>query len=624
MQEQALEILRNTYGYDAFRGQQQAAINCCLKQRDALVIMPTGGGKSLCYQIPALLLPGVAIVVSPLIALMEDQVVALRELGLRAAYLNSTLTPIQQNQVINQLEAGHLDLLYVAPERLLLPQTLALIDALEVCLFAVDEAHCVSQWGHDFRQDYLALGQLRQRYPDLPVLALTATADARTREDIVQRLQLRDPELLIGGFDRPNIRYQVRPKINPRNQLEKFLQRFIGQSENDRPASGTSESGTSESGISVNAASGIIYCMSRNKVEQTASWLQSKGLQALPYHAGLDADVRSRHQSRFLREDGIIMVATIAFGMGIDKPDVRFVVHLDLPKSIEAYYQETGRAGRDGEPSEALLLYGMQDVVRLRQMLEGSVMAEEQKRLERQKLESLLAWCEVADCRRQALLAYFAEDYPEPCGNCDNCLRPPPVTDATEAAQKLLSCIYRTGQRFGSKHVLDVLLGKETDKALTHGHQHLSTFGIGKDWQQQRWQTLLRQLLVQGYVMVDGNAFNALKLLPKSRSLLRGEIVLKSRQDLLEEKPSKPVKQQASTTLNAEQEALFELLRQHRKKLAEEHSVPPYVIFHDRTLHNMAVLRPETLDQFSELSGVGQAKLERYGKEFLRVINGEI
>jgi len=601
--EKALDLLHKVYGYQAFRGQQELAIETTLAGQDSLVIMPTGGGKSLCYQIPSLLRNGVGVVVSPLIALMEDQVSALRQLGIAAAYLNSSQESQVQHEVIQQLRAGQLQLIYVAPERLLMPQTLELLAQTDIALFAVDEAHCVSQWGHDFRKDYLALDRIKIHFPKIPLSALTATADARTQADIVQRLKLCNPEILVGGFDRPNICYHVSPRGNARQQLKKFLTAYP-------------------------AKAGIVYCLSRKKTEATAAWLCSEGHQALPYHAGLAAEQRALHQARFLREEGMIMVATIAFGMGIDKPDVRFVVHLDLPKSIEAYYQETGRAGRDGDPAEAWMLYGLQDVVRLQQMLDSSDMAESQKHIERSKLNRLLAWCEVSECRRQSMLHYFDESYPGPCGNCDNCLQPPPLVDATEAARKLLSCIYRTGQRFGVGHVVDVLMGKITSKVEQHQHQHLSTFAIGKSgscqsWSAGQWQALLRQLIVKGLVITDVTAYGALRLTDASRPLLRGETTFACREDIQvprAERQSSKKAGPAFAELSATDLMLFEHLRSYRKELAAELNVPPYVIFHDSTLKAIAELKPRSNSELAGISGVGAAKLEKYGEEFTRLI----
>jgi len=597
--EQARRILRDIYGYPGFRGEQGPVIEAALAGRDALVLMPTGGGKSLCYQIPALVRDGAGLVVSPLIALMQDQVDALRLLGIRAAFLNSTLSPPEQQSLFAELEAGEVDLVYIAPERLVQPGTLDRLARCRVSVIAIDEAHCVSQWGHDFRQDYLGLNVLGERFPGVPRLALTATADARTRAEIVERLALDDARRFVSGFDRPNIRYSVQIKRDARRQLLQFLADRRGQS-------------------------GIVYCMSRKKVESTAEWLRGEGFDALPYHAGLQPDARERHQQRFLREDGVVIVATIAFGMGIDKPDVRFVAHMDLPKSMEAYYQETGRAGRDGEPAEAWMVYGLQDVVRLRQMLDESAAPEQQKRIERQKLDALLGWCEVTSCRRRALLEYFNDTLDGDCGNCDICLQPPVTWDATEAAQKLLSCVYRTGQRFGSAHVLDVLLGKNTDKIAQRRHDELSTFGIGADLSAQQWRSVLRQLLVQGYLYADPERFGALVLTDQSRPLLRGEITLYLRQDLREREEKtlrKKPRSGAGDVADADRD-LWEALRDCRKRLADERGVPPYMVFHDATLMDMLAYRPASEDDLMAINGVGRAKLERYGRAFLEVING--
>jgi len=595
--ERAHEILRDVYGYSAFRGEQQAVIQVALAGRDALVLMPTGGGKSLCYQIPALARQGVGIVVSPLIALMQDQVDALRLLGVKAAFLNSTLGPPEQQALFSRLESGDVDLLYIAPERLLQPGTLERLARCPVSIIAIDEAHCVSQWGHDFRQDYLGLNVLRDLFQGVPRLALTATADRRTQEEIIERLALDDPVRFISGFDRPNIRYTVQIKNDARRQLLQFLAARRGQS-------------------------GIVYCTSRKKVESTAQWLCGEGFAALPYHAGLTSEMREDHQKRFLREDGVVIVATIAFGMGIDKPDVRFVAHLDLPKSIEAYYQETGRAGRDGEPAEAWMVYGLQDVVRLRQMLDQSGTPDQQKRVERHKLDALLGWCEVTECRRRALLDYFNDSLEGDCGNCDICLQPPKTWDATVSAQKLLSCVYRTGQRFGSAHVIDVLMGKETDKISQHRHADLSTFGIGAEHGQQQWRSIVRQLLVQGYLKADVERYGALTLTEKSRPLLRGEITLLLREDLRDKEQKalrKKPKRDHDTVAETDRE-LWEALRSCRKRLADEQGIPPYVVFHDSTLMEMIEHRPANAEDLITLNGVGRAKLERYGKAFLDVI----
>ena len=593
--DRALQTLKDTYGYAAFRGGQSSAITSVLAGHDCVVLMPTGGGKSVCYQIPPLITGGCALVISPLIALMHDQVAALEQLSIDAACLNSAMSAAQQAEVIERLRADALRLLYVAPERALQPDTLEILKKSAITLIAVDEAHCVSQWGHDFRHDYLELHCLREHFPDVPRMALTATADARTRADIARCLELNDPRWFIEGFDRPNIRYTVRTRGNARQQLEKFL-------------------------ASHRESAGIIYCMARRKVEDTAAWLVERGYDALPYHAGLGSQIRAANQERFLREDGVIMVATIAFGLGIDKPDVRFVVHLDLPKSVEAYYQETGRAGRDGEPAEAWMIYGLQDVVRLRQMLEASAAEEDHKRVERHKLDALLGWCEATTCRRQPLLAYFGETLSEPCGNCDNCLEPPATWDATEEAQKLLSCIYRTGQRFGAAHVIDVLRGADTEKVRMHGHATLSTFGIGSERSINHWRSVLRQLMVRSAVYTDVEGFGAIKLGEGSRHILRGEVDLQLREDIAEtRRVSRP---KISEEIAEPDRDLWERLRACRKRLADEHEVPPYVIFHDRTLREMIVLRPTTLDEMLTVGGVGQTKLDRYGEIFLGELNG--
>jgi ATP-dependent DNA helicase RecQ len=592
----AQEILQKVYGYDAFRGQQQPAIERALAGQDSLVLMPTGGGKSVCYQVPAQLSDGTVLVVSPLIALMQDQVSALHALGVEAAFLNSSLSYEEQDDVIARLRAGRLRLLYVAPERLVKPGTRALLRNLPIALIAIDEAHCVSQWGHDFRQDYLGLHALREWFPGVPRMALTATATELTRTEIIERLALTDAAILVSDFDRPNIRYRVQPKTDGSGQLDTFLRQHKGEA-------------------------GIIYCLSRKKTESTAERLRKQGYTALPYHAGLPAETRADNQRRFLLEDGVIIVATIAFGMGIDKPDVRFVAHLDLPKSLEAYYQETGRAGRDGEPAEAWMIYGLQDVVRLRQMADESTAGEEYKRHERQKLDTLLGWCEITSCRRAPLLAYFGEQPADECGNCDNCQQPPVTRDGTEDAQKLLSAVYRTGQMFGAAHVVDVLLGKDTDKIKQHGHAQLSVFGIGVGKPAQVWRSMVRQLVVQGCLRVDAERFGALTLTEASRSVLRGEETLRLREDPAAPRGQKKGNPVATAEIAGADMWLWDALRECRQNLALENNVPPYVIFHDSTLRQMLSDRPTDVHAFLELTGVGQAKLERYGDAFMTVIS---
>ena len=590
-------VLEDIFGYPQFRGQQQSVIEATMQGHNSLVIMPTGGGKSLCYQIPALLREGTGLVVSPLIALMQDQVTALRELGIAAEYLNSSQSPDARREVMNKLRQGELQLLYIAPERLVTGHTRSLLREIPLSVIAIDEAHCVSQWGHDFRHDYLALGDLGELFPGVPRMAVTATATDKTRQEIVDRLELREPEIFVAPFDRPNIAYTVQVKTDARGQLLKFLQAHRGEA-------------------------GIVYCLSRKKTESTATWLCGQGFEALPYHAGLDADVRTENQRRFLSEDAMVIVATIAFGMGIDKPDVRFVAHLDLPKSIESYYQETGRAGRDGESAEAWMVYGLQDVVRLRQMLDESPAGEAHKRFESEKLDALLGWCEVTGCRRRPLLAYFGDAQASECGNCDGCLTPAKTWDGTEAAQKLLSAVYRSGQRFGAAHVVDVLLGKETDKVVQNGHHRLSVFGIGKDMPSTSWRSVARQLIVAGYLRSDASRFGALVLTEASRSVLRGTTPLQFRED-----PKRPVitsRKAAKTQVVADKDrGLWDALRECRQSLASEQNVPAYVIFHDKTLQEMLSCRPQTLSELLDIGGVGQTKLDRYGEQFLSVLRAD-
>ena len=596
--QRAQALLRSVYGYPEFRLGQLEVIESVLDGRDSFVLMPTGGGKSLCYQIPAMLRPGVGIVISPLIALMQDQVQALRQLGVSAAFLNSSVPFHEQREIEGALKRGELDLLYLAPERLLSGEagTLEMLRALDVALIAIDEAHCVSQWGHDFRQDYLGLHVLAEHFPGVPRMALTATADVRTRGEIASRLALIEPRRFISGFDRPNICYRVQVKGSPGANLQAFLD---GHREE----------------------AGIVYCLSRRKVEETAQQLVEAGFDALPYHAGLSSDVRQRHQNRFQRDDGVVIVATVAFGMGIDKPDVRFVAHTDLPKSVEAYYQETGRAGRDGLPADAWMSYGLQDVVRLRQMADQSEADEHHKRIERARLDALLGWCEVTNCRRAALLSYFGEDYTGPCDNCDICLNAPKTWDGTVAAQKFLSCVHRTGERFGAAHVIDVLRGKDTAKVRQHRHDRLSTYGIGADFSDRQWRSVARQVVVRGFARVEAERFGALMLTSAARPLLRGEERLELREEARIDKPKRNASRRPEAYAVSEAgEPLWQALKARRIELADQAGVPPYVIFHDATLKEFVRVRPESEAAMLALHGVGETKLKRYGEAFLAVI----
>ncbi|MBU8975483.1 DNA helicase RecQ [Lysobacter sp. MMG2] len=598
MSDPALDLLRRVFGHPDFRGEQRQIVEHVTGGGDALVLMPTGGGKSLCYQLPALLREGCGLVVSPLIALMQDQVEALRQLGVRAAYLNSTLDAAGAAEVERQLLAGELDLLYVAPERLLTGRFLSLLERARIGLFAIDEAHCVSQWGHDFRPEYRQLTVLHERWPDIPRIALTATADAPTRREIAERLNLEDARQFVSSFDRPNLRYRVVHKDGGGvRQLLDFLDGHRGES-------------------------GIVYAFSRKRVETVAEQLQAAGINALPYHAGMEASLRAGNQRRFLQQDGIVMVATIAFGMGIDKPDVRFVAHVDLPKSIEGYYQETGRAGRDGEAAEVWLSYGLGDVVNLRQLIQQGEAGEERKRLELRKLDALLGYCESTQCRRQALLGWFGESHAGACGNCDNCLEPPRSWDGTQAARKALSCVYRTGQRFGAGHVIDVLRGVSTDKVQQWGHERLSTWAIGNDLDERQWRGVFRQLVAGGLLEADVEHHGALRLTPASGPVLRGEVELRFRHE--PEKPTRGRRGRGGTAaapmidLDPDSQLRFDALREWRTTTAREQNVPAYVIFHDSTLRAIAQAAPDDLDELSRVPGIGASKLDRYGEAVLQ------
>jgi len=593
----ALALLAAIFGHTAFRGAQGEIVRHVAGGGDALVLMPTGGGKSLCYQLPSLLRDGTGIVVSPLIALMRDQVAALRQAGVRAAFLNSSQSARESRTVERQLQVGDLDVLYIAPERLLTPRCLDLIGAAKVALFAIDEAHCVSQWGHDFRPEYLQLSVLHERFPAVPRIALTATADPQTRAEIATRLALDRARVFVSSFDRPNIRYTIVDKDDPRAQMLRFLQ--------DEHA----------------GEAGIVYCLSRRKVDETAAWLVTKGVSALPYHAGLDTATRTLHQDRFQREDGIVIVATIAFGMGIDKPDVRFVAHLDLPKSIEGYYQETGRAGRDGEPADAWMTYGLADLVQQRRLIDLSEATDEYKRVSTAKLDALLGLCETAGCRRVRLLAYFGEDS-APCGNCDTCLEPPETWDATVAAQKALSAIYRTGQRFGAVHLIDVLRGKENERTGRLRHDQLPVFGIGDDLDEAAWRGVFRQLVALGLARVDHDAHGALKLAESSRVVLRGERRVDMRRVVADRRRPPAARSGTAVDLPPADADLLAQLKAWRLAEARTQGVPAYVILHDSTLAEIARRRPRDLDSLSAVSGIGATKLARYGMSLLEVVAG--
>ncbi len=603
--QRARHILKSTFGYDDFRHHQADIIQAVIEGQDALTLMPTGGGKSICYQIPALVRSGTAIVVSPLIALMQDQVDALQQLGIHAAFLNSTLHRGEQRLIEADLLRGKFDLLYLAPERLLNAAMLNLLDQCEIALFAIDEAHCVAQWGHDFRKEYQQLSMLHERYPTVPRIALTATADQRTRDEIIEQLALQQAHVFINSFDRPNIHYAIHEAGNARDALWQFI-----QSKHPHDA-------------------GIIYCLSRKNVEATAEWLNKKGCTALPYHAGLSQNIRQSNQQRFLRDDAVIIVATIAFGMGIDKPDVRFVAHLNLPKNIESYYQETGRAGRDGLPANAWMSYGLKDIINLRLFTQNSDANEQFKRLMLQKTDAMLGLCELTGCRRQAILAYFGEDLSQPCGNCDNCINPPETWDATTATQKALSCIYRSGERFGSQYIIDILLGKADDRISRNGHDQLSTFGIGVEHSNPEWRGIMRQLVAHGLLISDSEGYGVLKLTTKSWPLLKRS---ETPQTVMLRKLRKVSKQQQKRTrlssrstsgkksiqnLSEHDQLIFEQLRTLRSRLANEQNVPPYVIFPDKTLIEMVIAKPGNKAQMLDISGIGEVKLNRYGDAFL-------
>lgn len=588
-----LNVLKSTFGFDEFRAPQLEVIENLLNGGDGLVLMPTGGGKSLCYQLPAIIMPGTAIVISPLIALMEDQVASARQLGIKAEFLNSTLSPGKRRSIGDQYRQGELNLLYLAPERLQQPETLELLASAPISLIAVDEAHCVSIWGHNFRPDYLRLGVFKEQFPQTPLLALTATANEMTRQEILEKLKISNAQVFIKGFDRPNIFYQVSLKQSPRDQLQRFLKNRQGQS-------------------------GIVYCLSRKKTEQTAEWLQRKGYQAFPYHAGMAAETRKKHQDQFIHEDACIIVATIAFGMGIDKPNVRFVVHMDLPKSIEAYYQETGRAGRDGEPADAWLIYGLQDVVLLKQMVSGNDSIQ-QTRIEQHKLDTMLAFCELTECRRKVLLNYFGEEAGNTCGHCDNCVKPKETFEATEIVQKALSAIYRTGQRFGANYIVDVLTGKDDRRIVQFGHHKLGVYGMGKDLSYNEWRSVLRQLVVRRLIEVDVMGYGGLKLYPDCRPILRGEESIFLHRDLEIPAVARPEKRVQPEFLDYD-ELIYESLKSWRKDVARLQKIPPYTVLHDATLKELAAFLPETSPELRMITGIGEHKAEKYGEDLLSLI----
>ena len=598
-QPSSQEFLQRIFGFDGFRPHQEAVVQRVLAGEHTVLIMPTGGGKSICYQLPAIMRAGTGVVVSPLIALMQDQVSALTQLGVRAAFLNSSLAPVAQREVAQQAVQGRLDLLYVAPERLMTGEFQQMLDQMQLALFAIDEAHCISQWGHDFRPEYLQLASLRKRFPDVTCIAVTATADEPTQREILKQLDIPAAGLTVTGFDRPNIRYTVTLKKNPKQQLLSFIR-------NEHPD-----------------AAGIVYRFTRKKVEETAAWLTSEGIEAVPYHAGLPAQERHRNQQRFIQEEGLVVVATIAFGMGIDKPNVRFVAHLDAPKSLEAYYQETGRAGRDGLPADAWMTYSLGDVVAMRKLLEMSEADDKQKRVEQHKLNQLFGYCETVECRRHVLLSYFGQATDAACGNCDTCTNPVERWDGTVAAQKVMSCIARTGQKFGAGHIVDVLTGKDTEKVLRFRHDRLPTFGVGEDLTGVEWKAVIRQLVAADYLRVDVTGYGGIRLTDACGPVLKGQQPVYFRKD---QKPPRKEKKRRAVVLDPsiperpDDGELFEKLRKLRLQLAADQGVPPYIVFGDTTLHAMVQQRPVDLEGFSRLSGVGQVKLERYGEAFLEAI----
>jgi len=598
-QQTPLGVLREVFGFDSFRGQQLAIIEHVTTGGDAVVLMPTGGGKSLCYQVSALLRPGLGVVVSPLIALMKDQVDALRQAGVRAAALNSRLSPGDTAEIERAVRDGAIDLVYVSPERLVTPRCLELLSGCRLGLIAVDEAHCISQWGHDFRPEYQQLSILKERFPGVPLLALTATADRPTRRDIVAQLQLAEARVFAAGYDRPNLFYRIVPKLNPLEQLWRFLSE-------EHPAD-----------------AGIVYCFTRRAVEETAGWLRARGRDALSYHAGLDGEVRERNQERFLKEEGVVVVATIAFGMGIDKPNVRFVAHLDAPKNLEAYYQETGRAGRDGLAADAWMTYGIADVMSLMRLLDASEATERQRRIERQKMEALIGYCETVSCRRQVLLGYFGEGDHPPCGNCDNCRTPVPSWDGTVAAQKALSAVYRTGQRFGAQHLVDILVGKTTERVVRLKHDRLKSFGVGTELDRRGWLSVFRQLVAQGFVLPDLAGHGGLALAPTAAEILRGTRTVRFRLDPrgpTRQSPKPDRKIAEATELDPGARALWEALRAWRLEEARRQELPPYVIFHDSTLLQVARRRPISLTSLAMIPGIGANKLERYGSAIIGIV----